>query len=32
MEDVILITLFAALAKCNEWTEIEAFAHKKRNG
>lgn len=29
MEDVILITLFAVLAKCNEWTEIEAFAHKK---
>jgi len=30
MEDVILITLFAVLAKCNEWTEIEAFVRKKR--
>lgn len=29
MEDVILITLFAVLAKCNEWTEIELFARKK---
>jgi len=29
MEDVILITLFAVLAKCNEWAEIEAFAQKK---
>lgn len=29
MEDIILITLFAVLAKCNEWTEIEAFARKK---
>lgn len=29
MEDIILITLFAVLAKCNEWTEIEAFAQKK---
>jgi predicted transposase YbfD/YdcC len=29
MEDIILITLFAVLAKCNEWTEIEAFAIKK---
>ena len=29
MEDIILITLFAVLAKCNEWTEIEMFAHKK---
>ena len=24
-----LITLFAVLAKCNEWTEIESFAKKK---
>ena len=31
MEDIILITLFAVLAKCNEWTEIEAFAKKKEN-
>ena len=29
MEDIILITLFAILAKCNEWTEIEMFAKKK---
>ena len=29
MEDIILITLFAVLAKCNEWIEIEAFARKK---
>lgn len=29
MEDVILIALFAILAKCNEWTEIESFAKKK---
>ena len=29
MEDIILITLFAVLAKCNEWTEIESFARKK---
>lgn len=29
MEDIILITLFAILAKCNEWTEIETFAKKK---
>ena len=29
MEDIIFITLFAVLAKCNEWTEIEAFAKKK---
>lgn len=29
MEDIILITLFAVLAKCNEWTEIESFAQKK---
>lgn len=29
MEDIILITLFAVLAKCNEWTEIEIFARKK---
>ena len=29
MDDIILITLFAVLAKCNEWTEIEAFAKKK---
>lgn len=29
MEDIIVITLFAILAKCNEWTEIESFAKKK---
>ena len=29
MEDIILITLFAVLAKCDEWTEIESFAKKK---
>ena len=29
MEDIILITLLAILAKCNEWTEIESFAKKK---
>lgn len=29
MEDITLITLFAILAKCDEWTEIEAFARKK---
>lgn len=29
MEDIVLITLFAILAKCNEWTEIESFARKK---
>ena len=29
MEDIILITLFAVLAKCDEWTEIELFANKK---
>ena len=29
IEDIILITLFAVLAKCNEWTEIESFAIKK---
>mgnify|MGYP004501216867 FL=1 len=29
IEDIILITLFAVLAKCNEWTEIESFAKKK---
>lgn len=29
MEDIILITLFAILAKCDEQTEIEAFARKK---
>ena len=29
IEDIILITLFAVLAKCNEWTEIESFARKK---
>lgn len=29
MEDIILITLFAVLAKCNEWTEIESFTKKK---
>lgn len=29
MGDILLITLFAVLAKCNEWTEIEAFAKKK---
>ena len=27
--DIILITLFGLLAKCNEWTEIELFAKKK---
>jgi len=32
MEDIILITLFAVLAKCNEWTEIESFAKKKEKG
>lgn len=32
MEDIILITLFAVLAKCNEWTEIESFAKKRNNG
>lgn len=31
MEDIILVTLFAILAKCNEWTEIESFAKKKEN-
>ena len=30
MEDIILITLFGVLAKCDEWTEIEIFARKKR--
>lgn len=29
IEDIILMTLFAVLAKCNEWTEIESFAKKK---
>lgn len=29
MEDIILITLFAVLAKCDEWKEIETFAKKK---
>lgn len=29
MDDIILITLFALLAKCNEWTEIATFAKKK---
>lgn len=29
MEDIVLITLFAMLAKCNEWTEIEMFGKKK---
>ena len=29
IEDIILITLFGLLAKCNEWTEIELFAKKK---
>lgn len=29
IEDIILITLFALLAKCNEWKEIESFAKKK---
>lgn len=29
IEDIVLIVLFAILAKCNEWTEIEAFAIKK---
>ena len=31
IEDIILITLFAVLAKCDEWTEIESFAQKKEN-
>ena len=26
IEDIILITLFALLTKCNEWKEIESFA------
>ena len=29
LEDIVLITFFAVLAKCNEWTEIESFAKKK---
>lgn len=29
IKDIILITLFTVLAKCNEWTEIESFAKKK---
>ena len=29
IEDIILMTLFAVLAKCNEWTKIESFAKKK---
>ena len=29
IEDIILLTLFAVLTKCNEWTEIESFAKKK---
>ena len=29
IEVIILMTLFAVLAKCNEWTEIESFAKKK---
>lgn len=29
LEDIILITFFGVLAKCNEWTEIESFAKKK---
>ena len=29
IEDIILITLFALLTKCNEWKEIESFAKKK---
>lgn len=28
MEDIILITLFGVLAKCDEWIEIESFAKK----
>lgn len=31
IEDIILITLFGVLAKCDEWTEIESFAKKKEN-
>ena len=31
MEDIILITLFGVLAKCDEWIEIESFAKKKEN-
>ena len=29
IEDIILITLFGLLAKCNEWSQIELFAKKK---
>ena len=29
LEDIVVITLLALLAKCNEWTEIESFAKKK---
>ena len=29
LEDIVLITFFGVLAKCNEWTEIESFAKKK---
>lgn len=29
IEDIILITLFAVLEKCNEWTEIESFDYVK---
>lgn len=29
LEDIVLITFFGLLAKCNEWTEIESFAKKK---
>lgn len=30
MSDIILITLFAIMAKATEWEEIEAFAKKGR--
>ena len=29
MSDIILITLFAVMAKASEWTEIEAFGKKE---
>lgn len=30
MSDIILITLFAVMAKASEWTEIESFAKKEK--
>ncbi len=30
LSDIILITLFAIMAKASEWTEIEAFGKKKK--